>query len=242
MDHLQCSTCGVPVRIAVPPLLSAMERALFEPIYQVSVDLSIEAADLIALLVRKHATLSVYTTDGGIVFNTDGQEVLVDQRKNWTIQPAYRKILEKIALRFHVPFRTVQAVEQTFRVKRARGDIAHTDDSGRTRYIVWYQPLCTVPAHGLVGCWFDIAPSDDIASANMWQSREDATARKKVVANIHQDLQGLRPRVPRSCATCHQKDLKAVRNQICKGCLLVSYCSRACQKVDWKSHKKNCHK
>lgn len=38
------------------------------------------------------------------------------------------------------------------------------------------------------------------------------------------------------CPVC----LKIGEHSACSGCLMVSYCSRACQKTDWKSHKTMC--
>jgi hypothetical protein len=41
------------------------------------------------------------------------------------------------------------------------------------------------------------------------------------------------------CATCKQSPSNLMR---CSGCMLVSYCSRDCQKKDWKAHKLFCKK
>ena len=38
------------------------------------------------------------------------------------------------------------------------------------------------------------------------------------------------------CPSCH----KIGEHSACSGCLMVSYCSRECQKKDWKTHKSLC--
>ncbi|KAF8878364.1 hypothetical protein CPB84DRAFT_1688354, partial [Gymnopilus junonius] len=41
-----------------------------------------------------------------------------------------------------------------------------------------------------------------------------------------------------NCMTCGkdaQSDLK-----VCSGCKVAKYCSKQCQKEDWKNHKKEC--
>lgn len=38
------------------------------------------------------------------------------------------------------------------------------------------------------------------------------------------------------CTTCARE----VPLSVCSGCLSVGYCGRACQKLDWKTHKREC--
>ncbi|KAF2119637.1 hypothetical protein BDV96DRAFT_486694 [Lophiotrema nucula] len=44
----------------------------------------------------------------------------------------------------------------------------------------------------------------------------------------------------RSCATCSKAGSEAPNLKICAKCKSTLYCSRECQKADWKSHKKVC--
>lgn len=45
----------------------------------------------------------------------------------------------------------------------------------------------------------------------------------------------------RECATCRQTTkLDGSPLAHCKGCKAIHYCGRACQRVDWASHKRNC--
>merc|ERR1719150_557862 len=38
------------------------------------------------------------------------------------------------------------------------------------------------------------------------------------------------------CPSCY----KIGEHSACSGCLMISYCSKKCQKADWKSHKALC--
>ena len=42
----------------------------------------------------------------------------------------------------------------------------------------------------------------------------------------------------RVCAGCHQRFSRALR--ACSRCLVVYYCSRDCQRADWRAHQPNC--
>eukprot|EP01084_Bolivina_argentea_P032001 59204_1 len=44
------------------------------------------------------------------------------------------------------------------------------------------------------------------------------------------------------CHLCHKKDLNNIM-KLCRGCKVIYYCSKHCQKLDWKySHRVNCRK
>jgi hypothetical protein len=42
------------------------------------------------------------------------------------------------------------------------------------------------------------------------------------------------------CACCQKRDTAHVKLSACSRCLKTYYCSAACQKQDWKQHKKTC--
>lgn len=43
-----------------------------------------------------------------------------------------------------------------------------------------------------------------------------------------------------SCANCHRAASPDVSLRECASCHTVKYCSRGCQRADWKAHKKSC--
>ncbi|ORY05374.1 hypothetical protein BCR34DRAFT_604534 [Clohesyomyces aquaticus] len=52
----------------------------------------------------------------------------------------------------------------------------------------------------------------------------------------------VRPNVVPRCAICYKASLTAAGSPLlrCSRCQSAYYCSRACQKADWKSHKPSC--
>ncbi|KAL8577205.1 hypothetical protein ACOMHN_061332 [Nucella lapillus] len=40
--------------------------------------------------------------------------------------------------------------------------------------------------------------------------------------------------------TCHKCGIQRYRMKVCKSCQKVTYCSRDCQRADWKTHQMNC--
>jgi hypothetical protein len=45
-----------------------------------------------------------------------------------------------------------------------------------------------------------------------------------------------------SCQVCEKGKAEGVKLSFCNSCRSVSYCSRECQKADWKNHKSICKK
>ena len=68
------------------------------------------------------------------------------------------------------------------------------------------------------------------------RSEMDFNARAASEAQARNEAR--RPALPkRACAVCGEPAASS-----CSSCVLVSYCGRACQALDWKSHKKVCKK
>ena len=44
------------------------------------------------------------------------------------------------------------------------------------------------------------------------------------------------------CAVCQAEEPAMDTFKKCRGCKAVVYCGKACQKKDWKTHKKVCNK
>jgi hypothetical protein len=45
-----------------------------------------------------------------------------------------------------------------------------------------------------------------------------------------------------SCQVCEKREAEGVKLSFCSSCRSVGYCSRLCQKADWKNHKVICKK
>jgi hypothetical protein len=46
--------------------------------------------------------------------------------------------------------------------------------------------------------------------------------------------------VKASCHACEKEEAEGMKLSFCNSCRSVSYCSRACQRADWKAHKVIC--
>jgi hypothetical protein len=46
--------------------------------------------------------------------------------------------------------------------------------------------------------------------------------------------------VTATCKLCERGEAEGLKLSFCNSCRSVSYCSRACQKADWKAHKVIC--
>jgi hypothetical protein len=242
-------TIGVPTRFACPVLCSEEERIEMSK-YQLIDHVTVKTIDVIALLVRQFATLSVYNVNGGL----DSAGNLISTAPAWQITPAHRLRLLAIVARANsidpklsdgsnlATYANVLSMEQSMHVKRARGN---TVVNGRC--LVYYE--CTydsMMAQGYgheLGIWLDITQntaSHPLATNNMWQS---TLIRSQRLANTEVIMEQLDSagRLPRNCESCHKQDAHGRRHLLCNQCKQVSYCSRVCQKAHWKkSHKALC--
>ena len=232
---LMCVTSGVPAAYACPALMDAFELELFHPIFTTSGPLSVEAADLIGLLVKSHETVSVYNTHGGI--SDDGQ--LISQVPSWTITSNHRRNLKKIAKRFTCSLDECVRVDQSFRIKRARGGPVNiTDSLGKTRCVVWYQTT-TAKYGDHLGSWFDITLTDEAPDRHWLESAAEKAPRTRYNQHVKTELARAK-RLVRQCGYCRSADSKEHRHLKCARCKGVAYCSKECQRADWKMHRKIC--
>jgi hypothetical protein len=112
---LHTVSIGVPVDIAVPPLLSKPKYDACLARFGVILPVPIQAADLVALLVRQSSTNSTYDTHGGV----SADEKLVTMATKWTTRNDYKRKLKAIARRFHCELADVITCDQSFRTKRS---------------------------------------------------------------------------------------------------------------------------
>ena len=227
---LLCATIGVPLQFACPMLLTEAEVMVFRPTYMICTQLSVEAADHIAVMVKGYRTNTVYNTQGGI---TDNEEVR-SLEPLWTITPEYAEQLEIIAKRFRVQLSECIIVDTSFRVKRARG--GPINFNGRS--VVWYQTM-EYQEGQLLGSWFDITLTNDVPDIHLNESPMLKVARTAECTHLKKEL-ATAGRLVRRCAQCNKMDSEAASHKKCVGCKRVAYCDRACQKADWKRHKVHC--
>lgn len=235
MDELICSTLGVPVEFACPMLLDTSELDAFHRIFTTMSPIPTEAADLIAFLVKSYATNDVYDTHGGIGANGE----LVSKGPSWKIGKKYHRQLKKISNRFKCTIDHCLLVDQSFRIKRARGGRVNvTDAAGKTRCVVWYQTT-THKKHVHLGSWFDITLTDQAPDQDFLEAPWEKTRRNEYNQHVKRELAHAK-RLVRRCEKCGIADSKACPHLRCSRCSESSYCSRKCQREDWKTHKGKC--
>jgi hypothetical protein len=242
-------TIGVPIRFSCPPMCSERELLEMRHFYLME-HLTVQTADLLALLVREFPTQSVYDVNGGL--DKDGK--LISTSPAWYITSVHQHRLLAIVARANsvdpkfpngqplATYKSVFAIEQSMRVKRARGNTVV-----KGRCLVYYQ--CTSQssiAQGYgseIGQWFDVTQntiSHPTAMSSMWQSPVTQKQRVKNNQTII-DQMDTTGRLPRHCDWCQKPDRFDKRHPLCEHCKLVSYCNRACQKAHWgKVHKAKC--
>ena len=182
MVKLLCATIGVPLQFACPPLCSPSELAVFNPIYTTATPIQVEAADSIALLVKSYRTNQVYNTNGGVTED----ETLVSIGPHWIVSKEYERQLKGIAKRFHCEYETCVMVDQSFRVKRARGKV-----NVNGRYVVWYERTSDYgnPEPGdLMGSWFDITLTNEAPDIKLWEVHDEKMARTAHNIHVQQEL------------------------------------------------------
>ena len=235
LDDLMCSTSGVPTRFACPMLLDGSELDAFNRIFTTMTAIPTEAADFIAFLVKSYATNDVYDTHGGI--GADGE--LVSRGPSWKIKKEYRRQLKKISNRFKCSIDDCIMVDQSFRVKRARGGpINNIDAAGKMRSVVWYQTT-THKEHVHLGSWFDITLTDQAPDRSFLELPREKTRRNDYNQHVKTELMDSN-RLVRRCKKCGIADSKTYPHLRCARCSVSSYCSRKCQREDWKTHKESC--
>jgi hypothetical protein len=232
-----CSTIGVPTEYACPMLLSQLELVRFNRIFATCDTLSVAGADKIALLVKSYRTNEVYNTRGGI--SESGE--LVTLGPAWKITRAYNKQLRKIAKRYKSTLEICTGIDQSFRIKRARGGPVNVHDErcNKTRVVVWYQT--TSPIMGdLAGSWFDVTLTDAATDQEFCEHPDKSNDRKMRMKHITTELVQAN-RLVRNCGHCGVPDLSECPHRKCGKCGLIAYCGINCQKIHWKrEHKLVC--
>jgi hypothetical protein len=72
-------------------------------------------------------------------------------------------------------------------------------------------------------------------------SPEEHHGALKIATERARKKAGLTTGVPK-CASCNELEPIDEKFLRCSNCLAVLYCSKGCQKEDWKNHKKECKK
>ena len=160
-----------------------------------------QAADSIALLVKSYRTNQVYNTNGGVTED----ETLVSTGPHWIVSKEYERQLKGIAKRFHCEYETCVMVDQSFRVKRARGKV-----NVNGRYVVWYERTSDYGIPGdLMGSWFDITLTNEAPDIKLWEVHDEKMARTAHNIHVQQELaESGSGRMVRTCAKCNIVDSK----------------------------------
>lgn len=80
------------------------------------------------------------------------------------------------------------------------------------------------------------APEGDEADITQIKETAVTNATSKTAENSNSASETSR----NQCANCHTRETTDVPLKPCNKCQTSPYCSRDCQKVDWKRHKKEC--
>lgn len=252
-SRLVNGTIGVPLHLSVPLLLTAEEFEANKGWF-VANEAPTDAADDIVTLVRNIPTSKAYKTYGTVrdVLDKDGN--IIDEKLNltannirsWIPNKFYIKALRRIAKKHLCDLNVVESIDTSFRTKRARGNILHYDpNTCKSRHISWYQVggrhmsrFCT--AGKLAGGWFDVTLSSSPTEVSVHNTPEMSENRKKDVDDRHSAV--LRTCVWRECPSkfraSNSSSIADVMNcRVCSICGATWYCSRSCQKRDWKDGK-----
>lgn len=110
--------------------------------------------------------------------------------------------------------------------KKYSNELAARDDVCK----FWLEEMLVKHMAGLGG--FDTSPSSRAASS-------ERRGRRSVDTGIHQSCSSLTGKLER-CSGCGKIEGKKNDFKKCSRCQVAVYCGRACQKADWKAHKKVC--
>jgi hypothetical protein len=241
MGTLHCATAHVPMSMCSPSLMSPIERATIDPIYTVQGVMRVEAADAVCVLVRNTHTNDAYDTGGAI-----HGETLIHNRNKWKLTKTYKKQLKAIAKRYQSCLDDIISVDQSFRLKRGRGNVKHTGSDGVVRDLVFFE-RCLGPiekpeaAYGqMCASWFDVSFRTSVPTQHVFEGPSEQKSRQQQHDHVLNQLQQSRPRFPRVCTFCNQPDASSAKLMPCSVCKGVMYCSVNCQKRHWAVHKKKC--
>jgi hypothetical protein len=231
-EELLCQTAGVPLDLLIPEMDDTVDSERNKT-FMVAMALSMKCADAVAFNMRSILTNDAYQTYGGV----SDTENLLDAARSWEVKTRYRKVLKSIAKRFGVSLEGVIACDMSFRMKRCRGKCNFTGADGVVRTFVLFNSQVDSYV-----TWFDIVFSkSNCAATRRLADPPSAIARRQTKGKIiaaERDMQ--KPRWPKICDVCGMPDTKQQRIQRCDRCKIPGYCSRDCQIVDWRSHKKVC--
>lgn len=227
IDTLMCLTVGVPTRMALPLLLPDEERDMVLSRHGVSTNFPLKTTDAIVLLCRTVPTPDAYDTQGGVVRDISGQELLLSDQLRWKVMPSYKKQLKSLCKRYGVALDQVLVVDQTVRMRRLRGK-CHFQD----KVLIYVIRNKTTPDSCMFAVWMDASYSETLPSQHGLDINTDRTfqARSEAASQLHRALK-------KQCDVCTKE-----ARHMCSACKAVYYCSTRCQKENWKKHKQQCER
>lgn len=185
-----------------------------------SCEASIESINALISLVRSIATNTAYDTNGD---DTNSE--------TWVPKRTYLKALHRLADESEGSREVIDAMDRAIRVLQASKD---TMVDGRV--VMWFGPGGENAGRykrggDRCGFWFDITfdnkPTNDSTVWTIEQRRYDEDLSRLQIAGFLHGCFSVNCARKGELIDCHRYSL----------CLDAWYCSRACQKADWKRHK-----
>ncbi len=227
--------------------------------YCLQSNIPLEIFDLFVSKARKFDTFDLYFTG-----KTFARSQIRDTSIRWHAKPGHLEFLEEIAAKTKIPFKDIFDFDSAIHWKRTRGSCVNPSNPGQD--IVYYCDLKSAswfdvtpcdgpPPFGNGGTQFkfqngtgesvvDILFPNPNGSFSSSSLRSETTSPFKRRKNCMYIVDPSDPRyadlIPKTCRCCLNRFTEPLLG--CALCRETFYCTKDCQKYDWKVHKRECKK